>query len=428
MKVESWTSRLFKVFLVFALVACPFSLAFGEGSESKSYDNLVDALKNGTPGVELRLGYEVSDVDNNTTRTANSVTLRTRLSYRTGNIKLGPLKTSGFIQFHNLSALRDHYSPENLQYDVVADPDGSRVQQAYMDIKAFDTTLRVGRQEIIMDDARLIGNIGWRQNGQSFDAVSLINKSIPDLEIFASYIAKVNTILLTELELGDGGLILSHAKYTGIKDTTLSIYNYLLDSEGSMVTDRDLGTAGARAIGKISVNDTFKIEYEGEYAQNYSYNDGKDFNGYMINGFLGILVHKVGLGGGYSKLSGKKDERKPFDTLVSTAHKFNGWSDQFLGTNGGGLVNGLEDIYLQMKATCKKGKTKLLTRYHFFDVANESTYGGKYGNELDVQTVTKIYKNTTLLLKYAGYFASNGKGNIAGRDENVFWTRLTYKF
>ncbi len=421
--------RAFVFILTLGLVACPLTAALAVDKAASDYDNILGALKNGNVGAELRLGYELSDLDNNMKSSANSVTLRTRLSYRTGNFDMGFAKLSGYIQFHNLSALLDHYGPGNKDYDVVADPDGSRLQQSYFDLEAFDTTLRAGRQEIIMDDHRLVGNIGWRQNGQSFNAVSLTNKSIKDLELYAGYILKVNTILLKELDLDDAGMILVHAKYTGIKDHSISLYNYLLDSNGGLSSDRDVGTVGARLKGKSSCTENFGFEYEGDYSQQYDYKDSTNRDAYMLNAFIGVNISRFGFGAGLSKISGKRGDSRAFDTLFSTAHKFNGWSDQFLATNGGGLINGLEDLYIQFKARCKKGNTNLLARYHFFDSTDKNTYDGTYGNEVNVQTVTKIGKNTTFLLKYASYFASNGgPANPAGRDENLFWSRVTYKF
>jgi len=434
LKVASKALKPLKGILVFGLIVYPFSASFGESA--KKYDSVLDALKSGTPGVELRLSYEASDLKNNGKTTANSVTMRTRLSYRTGDLNLGFAKTSGFVQFHNLSTFMDQYNditntgrPETSEYDVVADPRGTRVHQAYMDFKILSTTIRAGRQEIIMDDHRLIGNIGWRQNGQSFDAVTITNKSISDLELFAGYIAKINTILLTDKDLGDSGLIMAHAKYTGIKGMTVSVYDYLLDSDADAAGHhKDFGIVGGRVKGKIPLSKDFNVEYEGDYSKQHSYKDGRNYDGYMVNGFFGLNFGGIGIGSGYSKISGQRGERRAFDTLFSTAHKFNGWSDQFLKTNGGNLVGGLEDIYFQLKAQCKPARTKFLAVYHIFDVANKGAYGGRYGDEINVQTVTKVYDNITLLLKYASYFASNGKGNPAGKDENVFWTRVGYKF
>lgn len=46
-------------------------------------DDLTQALKSGTPSLELRLGYEYSNLDDPADRdAANALTLRTRLGWR----------------------------------------------------------------------------------------------------------------------------------------------------------------------------------------------------------------------------------------------------------------------------------------------------------------------------------------------------------
>ena len=43
----------------------------------------------------------------------------------------------------------------------------------------YDTKFVVGRQRILVGNQRFIGNSGWRQHEQTFDAVSAVNTSIP---------------------------------------------------------------------------------------------------------------------------------------------------------------------------------------------------------------------------------------------------------
>ena len=42
-----------------------------------------------------------------------------------------------------------------------------------------------GHQQLNLYNVRFIGDIGFRQNMQVFDVVSVLNKSISDIEIFA---------------------------------------------------------------------------------------------------------------------------------------------------------------------------------------------------------------------------------------------------
>ena len=211
-------------------MAAIIGIALGFATLSQTGDNFIDnlteALKSGTPTLELRLGYELSDMDDNGKDAANAINLRTRVGYRTGKFMFSTV----YVQLHNLTNLLEEFAPEDTDYDVIADPHGSRVHQAYLDFKGIpETNLRLGHQEIILDDSRLIGNIGWRQNGQSFDAVALTNKSVKDLTLYGAYVNQVNSIFLDYVDLDD--LFLLNAKYSGIKGVNIAAFCYLLDTE-----------------------------------------------------------------------------------------------------------------------------------------------------------------------------------------------------
>jgi hypothetical protein len=52
--------------------------------------------------------------------------------------------------------------------------------------------LAYGRQRIIHDNHRFVGNVGGRQNEQTYDGFTLVNASLPDTRIRAGYIFNVN--------------------------------------------------------------------------------------------------------------------------------------------------------------------------------------------------------------------------------------------
>jgi len=211
----SKTKKYFLPAILAAMCAVPAQSALAEGV----IDDLTEAIKSGKPTLELRLGYEYSDVDNGI-KHAEGFNLRTRVGYETGDF----MKTKAYVQFHNVTNFMEDFNDlqghNTGERDVIADPEGSRIHQAYLDWTAIpDTKVRLGRQEIVLDDARLIGNIGWRQNGQSFDAFSVSNTSVKDLNLYASYINQVNTILQTYEDLD--GLILLNAKYDGLVKSSI---------------------------------------------------------------------------------------------------------------------------------------------------------------------------------------------------------------
>ena len=68
----------------------------------------------------------------------------------------------------------------------------NRVQLAYTGLS--DTTMILGRQRIKLDNDRFIGNVGWRQNEQTFDSFTVKNMSLKGLEFYYGYLDRVNRI------------------------------------------------------------------------------------------------------------------------------------------------------------------------------------------------------------------------------------------
>ncbi|MCH8841936.1 MAG: alginate export family protein [SAR324 cluster bacterium] len=377
---------------------------------------LLDALKNGEPSLNLRWSYETADLEGGT-KAASGLILRTRLGYRTAPFWS---QTTAFLHFQDVrpTGLQD-YAPEDADFDTIADPTGTAVYEGYLENKALpDTQVRLGRQEIILDNHRLVGNIGWRQHNQSFDAVLVTNDSLADLKFIVGRVWRVKTIFNTEVDLEH--FVILETVYEGIEEHRLSFYNFLLDSRGGTDSDRDLSTLGARITGSGG-----PVSYEADYSAQSGYADNSSDGGTMLNGFVSATVVGVKLGVGYGEISGATNSARAFDTLFSTAHAFNGWADQFPATNGGNLTNGLKDTYLHVDGTV--AGYKLLARFHQFQQESESD---NYGSELDLLVATKLAENLKGLIKYAGYVADSGNdlGDNTASNKTLTWVRLEYNF
>ncbi len=389
-------------------------------------DDFTTAIKSGTPDVDVLASYEYKNVDDSqkdkNRSPGNQFSLRTRIGYRTGSF----YNFEAYAQFHNLTNIMEEFShPDggDLDRDTIGDPDGNRLYKAFLDYKGVpDTLVRAGRQEIILDDARLLGNIGWRLNGQSFDAVSVTNTSIKDLKIFASYVNQVNSIFLTHTDLDHFYLL--NAKYSPFEKHSLTGYVYLLDTEATADTSRDSATYGFRFVGKPA-----PFDYYIDYTHQSDFADGEDHDADMLNVYLGMQIAKVNVGAGYSYISGQDGKDRAFDTLFSTAHKFNGFADLFLGTNGGKLTDGLEDYYV--KASTKLFGCKLVAVYHYFDTVENDGFDGTYGDEIDLVLVKPINKNIKLLIKYANFMQDDDLSDVVDTkivDTEILTARLQYKF
>jgi hypothetical protein len=387
-----------------------------EGNEFKQ------ALVNGTPTAEILMGYEYSDFDDNGTDAADAFLTRFRLSYLTDDYR----GFSAFAQLQYVWPLNDHYRPRNADYDIVADPEKARWQQLYLAYKGYDTVARVGSQEIILDNARFIGNVGWRLNAQSFNAGSFKNNSISNLTLYYAYSDSINQTDGTFND--DREYHLLNAEYKLSDNNKVSSFAYLQENDDTS----DIDTFGVRAWGK---NDNISHDLMIAFQRDAYY--GSAFGEVNLDG--------INIGGGVEYISGGNDHDERFQTLNGTAHKFNGWADQFLGTGGGatgvGLNGGLVDGYIQVSGKAYENLT-LKAVYHYFYTADETNpdaspatgvggdggFKGEYGQEIDLLAKYPVCSNFNVLAKFAYYVKGDNDTDNFTEDETVFWLRGTLTF
>ena len=240
------------------------------------------------------------------------------------------------------------------------------------------------------------------------------------------YSNNVGSILFTDNEYD--GIYLANVKYSGFKGHTQTAFAYLVDADenerrAGPSIGHDAATYGIRANGWFD-----KFGYDVTYAHQTDWKDTEDLD---LNFFQAIFSYKMGdltPAIGYSYIDGADSPgERSFSTLFSTAHKWNGWADQFLGTNAGGLANGLQDFNASL--TYKKWGTTFRLAYHYFDTTENHTFDGAYGQEVDFLVTRKIAKNLTATAKLAYYDKfRESNGNNPTADELVLWFRLDYNF
>lgn len=396
-----------------------------------SEESFIDALTKGKPSLSLRYRYENVDQEG-LARNAEASTLRTQLGYQTGEF----YKFGAFLQFEDVRSIgSERYNSTangRTQFPVVADPKGNEINQAYLSYKGIPgTTLKFGRQVVTYDNHRFVGNVGWRQNEQTYDAFTLENKSLPSTTINLAHVSNVNRFFgedhptLSDLKL-NGELL--NVAYSGFKVGKIVAYGYLLDYEpgqaGGFPITASNKTFGLRFDGATAFN-AWKLLYTAEYAKQSDYKDGvstvdADYRFAM----LGADIKGVQVKFNYEVLGG--DGVYGFTTPLATLHAFNGWADKFLNTPR----DGLRDAFVSVGGSV--WGTQLLAVYH--DYASDSgSYG--YGKELNLQATKKIEKNLTLTLKYANYSGDTNASNVArntaaalSRDIKKFWLQAELKF
>jgi hypothetical protein len=231
------------------------SVAAEEGAESNT---LSDALTSGDFSLGLRARYEFVDQDG-FDEDANATTTRLRLNYRTAKWN----NWSAFVEFdHVFNILLTDYnsgggtSPNKGEYPVIADPDGSDLNQMYFDYSSSpDWKFRLGRQRILLDNQRFVGGVGWRQNEQTFDAFSLTTTALGNTKFFYSYVGQVKRIF-GETVPGGTNNVDSHLLNIKVDlgdSWAVTPYAYLIDNKD--VTAFSTSTIGARIAGDLAVGE-----------------------------------------------------------------------------------------------------------------------------------------------------------------------------
>jgi hypothetical protein len=387
--------------------------SLGMTSVAQADDAFFEALTGGKVSFSARARYEAVDQDGK--EDADAYTLRTTLGYETGDLN----GFKGFIEFEDVQDLGDESYNNTVNgkatYATVADPDGTEVNQAYLQYTGFDTEFKLGRQELTYRAApfhRFIGNVLWRQNHQSFDAFSFTNTSFADTKLSYAYINKVQTIFGDDSANDEIAMDthLFNAQYSGLPIGTLEGYGYFLEYEDAPATSSK--TLGLRLSGAQPVNEDVSVVYTAEFAKQDDYKSGTmdDQNyylaelGFKYKGWLAKASYELQEGDGTSS----------FKTPLGTNHAFQGWADMFLATPDAGL----EDMYFTVAG--KVMGAKVVAVYHDFETDQGSVDAG---NELDLLVEKAFMKHYTVGLKYADY---EGDGYKA--DTEKFWLYGQVKF
>ncbi|MFQ5670822.1 MAG: alginate export family protein [Acidobacteriota bacterium] len=376
---------------------------------------LADALKMGTPSLDLRYRFEGVNQDG-LPENARASTARLRLGYRTGDFH-GFFAASDLEHIRVIGAERYNSTANGLaEFPVVADPEGTEVNQAYLGYSGLTkTTFRLGRQRIKLDNLRFVGNVGWRQNEQTYDAFSVRSQVTRNLSVFYARVENINRVfgednpnpLLADLQVSIDLGEVSYAFPAG----TLSAYAHQMEFEDLPQTShRNLGL---RFKGDTAAGEQIRILYTAEFTDQSNFRDAPstvDANYLFAELGLGFAHSTFKLG--YEVLGG--NGAYGFSTPLATLHAFNGWADQFLRTP----LDGLRDF--MATASGRLAGFSLTGVYHRF---NADRGNADYGQEVDLQIVRTFKDIYTAGLKYAHYDA-----DAFATDTDKFWVTLQVKF
>ena len=250
------TSRFALSLITAAILSAPSAFA----AEPEHGKGITDALADSKVKVSFRARYEGVEEDgaaDAADKDATALTIKSRLTLNTGSYKGFSL---GF-EVDNVTALVDDYNDLTLDYSgndsVIADPEITDINQAYVKYTNGDFKATGGRQRILHNNQRFIGGVGWRQNEQTYDGVRFEYQANDALSLDYSYIHNANRIFADAKKGADlgGEFHFLNAAYKVNKQHKVSAFASVLafDTAAALSTST-YGALHNGKFGKVFVN------------------------------------------------------------------------------------------------------------------------------------------------------------------------------
>ena len=320
------------------------------------------------------------------------------------------------------------------------------IHQAWTSIKLCElVALKVGRQELVYDDSRILGNVGWAQQARSHDLALFKIEKKDAFKLHAGF--AINTVqvdpyavanyksmqfLWFHKSFGDAYTLSVLALNNGVDDVTPRM-GTTTTSFSQIIGQRSVYKAGKFTAG---LNFYYQMgETTGTYVDDNGDNQKQKLGAYDLGIDLNYKLNdNIGFGAGYEMLSGNSQTETDasyaqtnhaFTPLYGTNHKFNGWMDYFYVGNHKNSV-GLNDAYV--KATYKKDKFLSGVIAHYFmanqdvkDVKNSTatdikTMASGLGTELDMFAGYRLGKGVLFKAGVSMMFASETMHTLKGTD------------
>lgn len=357
-------------------------------------DHLAGALAQGRFTLNLRLRYE--DVRQTALREANALTLRPRLGFTTAPLQgwQAMLEAESILAADGESYSQAGLNPGGAGRAVIADPETTELNQAWLAFTRGRTSATVGRQRLVLDNARFVGDVGWRQNMQTFDALVVQDRSLEKTTLTYAWLDRINRVFGDRHRQGywKSNSHLLNASHTGLPVGTLTGYAYLLDFAGSPANS--CATYGVSLAGTRKLTDRLKFTYRAELATQSDHGANPlDYSTHYLGLEAGLTGQPGSLTLGREVLG--SDHNVGFKTPLATLHAFNGWADLFLTTPGPGL----RDTYVRGTATLP-ARVALTAIYHWYET---DATGVRLGSEFNLQLTRKFGARVTGLCKYADF-------------------------
>lgn len=359
------------------------------------------------PRTEMSHGYKTLAFENQDASTITAQRSRLNIDFSTDWIKTS-LVLQDVRRWGNQSQL-----VSNEDY-------ATSVHQAWAEVLFTPNfSLKAGRQELVYDDSRIFGNVGWAHQARSHDMAIFKYEDHVKLHFGIAH-----------NEDGD----LSTSDYNGpdaYKDLQFVWFNTKWEKAGlsllvlnngiAVWKGQEQNTKYSQTMGARFTSSALPVKL----ATNVYYQTGKHTSGRDISALNFLLEASIStFTFGFEHLSGtayNESDFKSFTPLYGTNHKFNGFMDYFYVGNHGGSV-GLNDVYLKYKYT--KNKFGFDAHLHYFGAAADiSADADNYlGTELDLAASWAVRPMAKFSFGLSTLFAGDSMEILKGGDSSATQT------
>lgn len=365
---------------------------------------------------ESRLRSETVDQQGSAEQ-AHALTLRTRLGWRSPTAH----GLQWLVEGEGVAVLDDRYSAPVDPVPgrpAVADGETLELNRAQLRWTGLpDTEVTIGRQRLIAGSGRFVGNSGWRQNEQTFDAVRVASTALKPVTLTWAFADRVQRPLGHEHAQGvwRGDIHLLQAE----ADTPvgrLSGFGLAIDLDNAPAQSST--TVGARLAGSRALADELSLTWAGEYA--VQSDNGANPADYALDFqavAMGFKTSRWSAELGYERFDG--DGVSGFQTPLGSGHGFLGWSDVI----GATPAFGVRDLFVRGQVSIPAlGRTvRLAAEAHAFHDADGAF---ELGRELDLSASLPINGRWSVELKAAHFEADQP----AFADTDKGWLILEYRY
>ncbi|TCZ82449.1 hypothetical protein EYQ95_22900 [Lysobacter sp. N42] len=363
-----------------------------------------------------RLRHEAVD-DDAFARDAEATMLRLRAGLRW---RIAP-GWEAFAEGEGVAAPGDDYNSGangRTAYPSVVDPEGAELNQAWLRWQGGKANATLGRQRLLLDNQRWVGNVGWRQNEQTFDALVLGAKPAAPVALTYAWLDRVHRVsgddaidpLARERDL-DAHLL--NAAWTR-GDHRLVGYAYAVE-------DQDLAAASTRTLGLryalAPKAGTRRFGITAEFARQVDHaGNPLDFSHDYRLLEPALALPGMTLRAGQELLGGTGTHA--LQTPLATLHAFNGWADKFLVTPAAGLDDRYVAANGQLAKSRALGALEWTLAWHDY---RADAGDMRYGREWNASLAMPFGPQWKALAKVADYRADR-----FARDTTKLWLQLEW--